>query len=104
MHVHTRLSSAANLELRTTLYGCETIYYWIGNYKDYGFHARFDFRKLFDLQVFLWMSTGIVRSAIASVLEVEGFRLNTLRVKMAKEIARKLLGLRAHQQAGSTIN
>ena len=45
------------------------------------------------------MSTGVIRSALSSVLEDEGFRLNTPRLKLAKEIARsKILDLRADQQ------
>ena len=37
----------------------------MGNDKVYGFHARFSFSKLFDLQVLLCLQvTGIVRSAI----------------------------------------
>ena len=58
--------------------------------------CAFHFCKLFHLKI----STGIVRSAIALVLEDEGFRLNTPRdlVKLAKEITRKLLGFQADQQ------
>ena len=44
------------------------------------------------------MSTGIIRSALSSVLEDEGFRLNIPRLKLAKEIARKILDLRVDQQ------
>ena len=45
-----------------------------------------------------WMSTGVIRSALSSVLEDEGFGLNTPRLKLAKEIARKILDLRVDQQ------
>ena len=44
------------------------------------------------------MSTGVIRSALSSVLEDEGFGLNTPRLKLAKEIARKILDLRVDQQ------
>ena len=44
------------------------------------------------------MSTGVIRCALSSVLEDEGFGLNTPRVKLAKEIARKILDLRVDQQ------
>ena len=44
------------------------------------------------------MSTGVIRSALSSVLEDEEFGLNTPRLKLAKEIARKILDLRVDQQ------
>ena len=44
------------------------------------------------------MSTGVIRCALSSVLEDEGFGLNTPRLKLAKEIARKILDLRVDQQ------
>ena len=44
------------------------------------------------------MSTGVIRSALSSVLEDEGFGLNPPRLKLAKEIARKILDLRVDQQ------
>ena len=44
------------------------------------------------------MSTGVIRSALSSVLEDEGFGLNTPRLKLAKEIARKILDLQVDQQ------
>ena len=51
------------------------------------FHARFDFRKLYSLlNVYRCYS-----ECTFLCLEDEGFGLNTPRLKLAKEIARKIL-------------